>query len=411
VRAVAWIAVLCLGATACATLDRNEPESARVPAPGGQQILVMLRMSPRHYGPGLDSPGAYGTTAGDRARRRLAEALAQEYRLRLLTNWPMPALAVECFVMQLPTESSAAHALQQLSRDPRVESVQPMGLFHTLGHNDPLYLLEPSARLWHLSALHRVTTGRRVVVAEVDTGVERGHPDLRGQIAEAHDLVDGGDNPGAERHGTAVAGVIAARADDGIGIAGVAPEARLLVLRACWEDRAGASPAHCSSFTLAKALQVALDRHVQVINLSLSGPFDRLLQRLIEVALADGITVVSAVDPLAPDGGFPAANPGVVAVAADDAPETAAGFLRAPGRDIPATLPGGRWGFVNGSSFAAAEVSGLVALLHQLIPGISPEQARRVLATAPAPPLRGQPPLRVDACAAIARLEPSCRCD
>ncbi|TMH03104.1 MAG: hypothetical protein E6H69_04585 [Betaproteobacteria bacterium] len=102
-----------------------------------------------------------------------------------------------------------------------------MNLFRVLAHNDPLYPLQPSAKLWHLAELHKITTGRYVRVAEVDTGVELDHPDLSGRVALARNFVDGRQDV-AEEHGTAVAGIIAARADDRLGIAGIAPEAKLM---------------------------------------------------------------------------------------------------------------------------------------------------------------------------------------
>ena len=82
----------------------------------------------------------------------------------------------------------------------------------------------------------------------------------------------------------------------------------------------------CDTLSLAKALYFAIGHDAQVINLSLSGPPDPLLGRLIDVALARGIVVVGALDPNAADGGFPASHPGVVAVSDD--PATAAS--RAP---------------------------------------------------------------------------------
>ena len=107
-------------------------------------------------------------------------------------------------------------------------------VFRVLAHNDPLYPLQPSATLWRLDELHRIATGRRVRVAEIDTGVDVNHPDLAGRVAVTRNFVDGRRDV-AERHGTAIAGIIGARADDGIGIAGIAPEAKLLALRACWQ--------------------------------------------------------------------------------------------------------------------------------------------------------------------------------
>ena len=110
--------------------------------------------------------------------------------------------------------------------------------------------------------------------------MELDHPDLRGRIVVARNFVDARDAV-AELHGTAVAGIIGARADNGVGIVGVAPEAQLMALRACWQVPADANAAVCSSFTLAKALQFAIDNNARVINLSLGGPRDRLLERLV----------------------------------------------------------------------------------------------------------------------------------
>src|SRR4030095_2032241 len=114
-----------------------------------------------------------------------------------------------------------------------------------------------------------------------------------------------------ENHGTAVAGVIAARADNHLGIAGVAPRARVLALRSCWQQ--SGSETSCTTLGLALALSAAIERDAQIINLSLGGPADRLVHRLIDAALARRIAVVVAVDRSAERGGFPAGLAGVVA--------------------------------------------------------------------------------------------------
>ena len=400
------LVLLCVCAVACAQLDR-------VTATGvddgstERQVLVMLRLAPPHFRPDVDYGGNYDARVGGSARRWIAEAIASQYSLKITNDWPMPALGVDCFVMQAASNASLPLLVQQLSLDPRVESAQSMNLFRVLAHNDPLYPLQPSATAWHLAELHKITTGRYVRVAEVDTGVELEHPDLTGRIAVARNFVDGRQAV-AEEHGTAVAGIIAARADDGLGIAGIAPESKLMALRACWQGRADA--AICSSFTLAKALQFALDENAQVINLSLGGPRDRLLERLLDAAMARGITVVSAADPDVRDGGFPASHRGVLAVASDDAHDVSAGVLRGPGRDIPTTMVGGKWGFVAGSSFAAAHLTGLVALLRELAPNLRPQQIREALAAQAIPSLASDHHVVVDACAAVARITGTCAC-
>jgi hypothetical protein len=227
-----------------------------------RQVLVMLRLPPPHFRPDVDYAGGYDSRVGRDARRRIAEGLANQYELRIIDDWPMPALGVDCFVMETQSTSSIARLVEKLSLDPRVESAQSMNLFHVLGYNDPLYPLQPAAKSWHLADIHRITTGKNVRVAEIDTGVEVAHPDLIGRIALSRNFVDPRTEV-AEVHGTAVAGIIAATGNNGVGIVGIAPEARLMVLRACWETSGRVDPAVCSSFTLAKALQFALGADAQ----------------------------------------------------------------------------------------------------------------------------------------------------
>ena len=133
-------------------------------------------------------------------------------------------------------------------------------------------------------------------VAVVDTGVDFDHPDLRGRVVKAQNFVDrvGDRNFTTDVHGTAVAGLIAATAGNGVGIVGVAPEAEIYALKACWQQPPGAREAVCNSYTLAKAVDFAIGQGVQVLNFSLAGPPDPLLGRLIGQALARGIVVVAA---------------------------------------------------------------------------------------------------------------------
>src|SRR4029077_3417171 len=141
-------------------------------------------------------------------------------------------------------------------------------------------------------------------------------------------------------------------------------------------------------------------------------PEDKLLHLLLDAAVGRGVTVVGAVDPLTAGGGFPASHPGVIAVSTeggDDAGDPAA-TVSAPGRDVPTTLPIDRWGFVDGTSFAAAHVSGLIALLQQLSPSLSPEQTRALLRIAPGAAGSGPGNPRIDVCAAIARAAGACSC-
>lgn len=367
-----------------------------------QQVLVLLRMTPEHFHPNLEYGGAYGAGPAQVARQRTAARLARDYGLKAAGGWPMPLLGLDCIVLAVPSGASPDEAAERISNDPRVAWAEPMKLFHgqssALTHNDPLYLAQPAAVEWRLAQLHGFATGRGVRVAVIDSAVETTHPDLAGQVAISEDFVIG--RPGrAEDHGTGVAGIIAAVADNHLGIAGVAPGAKLLALRACWQRNA-AGPTVCDTLSLAKAIYFAITHDAQVVNLSLSGPPDPLLSELLKTALARGVTVVSAVDRSAPRGGFPASQTGVVAVAQEEDPPFP-GAYAAPGRDIPTTQPGGRWAMVTGSSYAAAHVSGLFALLRERG---SRGPASPALVTWPA---SGG---RIDACASLSRGAPVCDC-
>jgi subtilisin family serine protease len=414
-RLLALCAALC--ALACVVPRASADAQAAThpvstPAPAARQVLVMLRMPSPHFRP----DGAYGggyTEDGTRAaRRRVARDLAATYGLRVVDDWPMPAIGIDCFLMEDTGTGPVDRLLDTLAHDPRVAWAQAIQDYHGLAQGDPLLPVQPAAHAWQLASLHRAGTGRGVTVAVIDSGIDATHPDLDGQIKLRRNFVDAYPD-GAEAHGTAVAGIIAAREGNGLGIAGVAPGARLLALRACWET--AGPPARCNSFTLGKAINFALMSDARVINMSLGGPRDRLLEALLDAALARGVTLVGAADPAQPDGGFPASHPGVIAVASDTQRAPPPGTLRAPGTDVPTSLPGARWGMVSGSSYASAHVAGLAALVLELRPATTPAMLRadldggaRVLPAALASGA-GQAG-SIDACAAVTRAAGACFC-
>ena len=398
----AWIAC-CLAACFVTNAGAIEPQqtagATSLDSPP-QQVLVLLNLPVAHFRADGNYSGGYANTAGSAARRRLAQSLARAHGLTLASDWPMPVIGLDCYVMEVPATQAPDAIAAQLGRDPRVAWAQPMNLFRPLGHDDPLFGLQPAAREWQLDELHAAATGRNVRVAAIDSGVQLDHPDLNGQVALSMNLI--GDEPSvAENHGTAVAGIIASRADNQVGIAGIAPQASLLALRACWQ---AAETTLCNTLSLARALQSAIEQGAQIINLSLSGPPDRLIRRLVEAALNRGIGVVAAVNRSAPSGGFPAGIDGVVAVTDKASVAGPAGALVAPGTDIPTTLPGARWATVSGASYAAAHVSGLLALM------VDAQTRGGKARTAIAADLVRRADGRVDACASLARAGAACAC-
>ncbi len=344
------------------------PAFGPVPAPAAvqasaapAQVLVMLRSPPAHARVDGSYGGGYGDAARAQSQARIAARLAAAHGYTVVTQWPLPSLGMDCIVLALPPGTSVDAGIAAMQAHAEVAWAQPMNEFRAQGHVDPLYALQPAASQWHLDDLHAVATGRRVHVALVDSGVDAAHPELSQAVEARENFVDG-QSYVAELHGTAVAGLLVARADNGIGLVGIAPDARLLALRACWE--VSAQQTLCNSLSLAKALNFAIEHHAEIINMSLSGPADPLLGRLIAVALGKRQQVVAAVDARTADGGFPATAPGVIAVA-DALAERPSGAWTAPARDLPTTAPGGGFRLVSGASFAAGQVSGLLALLAQ----------------------------------------------
>jgi subtilisin family serine protease len=371
--------------------------------PPNRQILVMVRHPPDHFRPGGSYGGGYGDDLARSARERLARSIARDHRLTFVDSWPMPMIGVDCFIMAVPDGQSAAAAAQELSHDSKVAWAEPVELYQAQGgsasHNDPLYAAQPAAKAWDLADLHRVATGKGIKVAVIDSGIQANHPDLAGQLIVNRNFV-AGQHEVPEAHGTGVAGVIAAKSDNRLGIAGVAPGARLLGLRACWQKPGAGAATVCDGLSLAKALYFAVQAKADVINLSLSGRDSRLLRSLIDAALQRGSVVVTAYDRAERDGGFPASVSGVIAVADRSLAATSADVYIAPGRDVPTTEPGGRWFLVNGSSFSAAHVSGLAALVRQRRPsaGLTLVSDRREGGT-------------IDACATLARAANGCDCN
>ena len=365
-------AAMALGALLCLA----RPGFAAGPTPNdtaaARQVLLMLPLPPDHLRPGADYVGAWGDGMGRSARHRAASALARANGLTLVDDWLMPEVGVDCFVLIIPGDQSPEEVAARLSRAPGVAWSQPVNTYLTRGEpalSSRYLAAEPTAREWRLASLHEVTTGKNVRVAVIDSRVDQSHPNLAGQIEVSENFVsDSALAP--ELHGTAVAGIIAANPLRGGGVTGVAPDARLLALRACRQTPSPANPssAVCDSLSLARALEFAIAHGAQVINLSLGGPPDPLLAKLLDVAASHRIAVVAAFDRDLPKGGFPASHPGVLAVADETWASPPSGVYRAPGQDVPTTSPGGRYSLVSGSSFSAAQVSGLIALARERAP-------------------------------------------
>jgi hypothetical protein len=368
----------------------NDPNSFLAPAGG----------TPRGY----DNIVPYGVTSTARARMR---ALEKDYGLQEVSEWPIEPLHMDCAVLKIPEGADRTALLAGMSVDPRVKLAEPLQTYSTRSsYNDPYLELERGFRQMDVIDAHSWSSGQGVKVAIIDTGADTQHEDLRGRIVAADNFVDSDTEQfRRDRHGTEMAGVIAAVANNHEGIVGVAPEARLLLFKACWQLHIEADAASCNSFTLARALVAAIDAHVQVVNLSLVGPDDPLLRGLIQAGMRRGIVFVGAASDTADGQRGLSQLPGIIEVASTERRSPSDAAVYAPGNDILTLMPGGHYDFASGDSIATAEVTGVVALLvaenHNLTASATSKLLRDTSTRAKAP---ADGTGHVDACAAMVAL-------
>lgn len=279
---------------------------------------------------------------------------------------------------------------------------------------------------WSLAAMgwdgREAAAGVEVLVAIIDSGVDQHHPDLAGQLwenpAESRgtpgvdddgngyvddvqgwdfsdapglpgegDYLDRDADPDDESgHGTHVAGIVAALAGNAVGMAGVAPTARLMVLRAGFNMGGGG---YLQDDDVAAAIVYAAENGARVLNLSFGDPnYSPLIQDVVRYAAQRGCTVVAAAGNEGNEAVFyPARLPESIAVGAmgregQILPFSNYGYsldLAAPGLGVLSLLPGGGYVERSGTSMAAAQVSGLAAAVLALHPEFNPAQVRGAL--------------------------------
>ena len=328
--------------------------------------------------------GAYSSSTWS---KRITSQIEEQYGLLKLSEWPMTEVGIHCAIYLLSAELSVTKTMESLSKDERVDIVQRMHQFKTEGYfyNDPYYQLQNNMDQMGIEQAHASSTGKNVSIAVIDTGIDIEHPDLAGQITMNKNFATTiSASFASDMHGTAVAGIIAARKNNEIGIIGVAPDASIIALKACWPDWEGSFKAICNSFTLALAVNTAIRLGVNILNMSLTGPEDPLLTILLNKAQQKGIFIVVA-DPgiKASEHRFPASHQGVIPVQAikeiHSGQELNEKVIKASGDHILTTLPNGTYDFVSGSSLAAAQVSGVIALMLELNPDLKVDQTKTIL--------------------------------
>ncbi|MEB3329248.1 MAG: S8 family peptidase [Candidatus Sericytochromatia bacterium] len=318
--------------------------------------------------------------------RRGAAATARGLGLRLVREIPSIDVAVmrasgpvQAALRALRAQSgvvfaepNAVESLPPLRRDEEpAPSPAPQG--------DPL-----ADKQWGLSKIEakaawRVTRGvPETVVAIIDTGIDYNHPDLAGRVIKGRDFANNDDDPmDGHAHGTHCAGIAGASADNGIGIAGVAPGVSLMAVKVLSDGGSGSTDAVCSGIVW------AADHGAQVISLSLGGPGGKQAkQAAVDYARSKGAVVVAAMGNNGANVAvYPGASKGVIGVGATTAEDTRASFsnfgtwisVSAPGHQILSTVPNGGYAAYSGTSMATPHVAGLAGLVRSAYPGLEAE--------------------------------------
>lgn len=287
------------------------------------------------------------------------------------------AYVVETLTVPARTADAAVDDLEAATD---VVAASPSVTYEVAGTPDPLWDADGPGQASDVRTAWNRTMGEGQVVAVLDTGVDATHPDLAGALVPGTNTATGTD---IGTHGTAVAGVIAARADNGIGGAGMAPAAKVMPVRVC--------DGSCASGAVARGILWAADHGADVINMSLAGPgYSDVTAAAIRYALSKNISVIasSGNDGLAGNPVmYPAANSGVIAVGATTPAGVPAEWavhgwqvdLATVGETVLAPQPGGGYADVSGTSFSGPAVAGAVALVRASHPGIAVEDVQAAL--------------------------------
>jgi hypothetical protein len=231
-----------------------------------------------------------------------------------------------------------------------------------------------------LPQAHELAKGDKVLIAVIDSTIDAAHPELAGIVVDSYNALAAAEKP--HEHGTAIAGAIAAHAK----LTGAAPQARVLAVAAF-----GAKPdtAEGTTFAITKGIDWAVAKGARIINMSFTGPADPQIERRIAAARKAGVVMIAAAGNAGPKSQplYPAAYPTVIAVTATDADDQLfAGAnqgkhiaVAAPGVDLLLAAPDGAYQVKTGTSFAAAEVSGVVALMLERNPDLGQDGVRQIL--------------------------------
>ena len=231
-----------------------------------------------------------------------------------------------------------------------------------------------------LPDIHRRLKATNIPIAVIDSEIDSNHPDLVGTVIDKYDATGVEEKPHA--HGTGMAGAIASHRR----LVGTAPGARLFAIRAFSTK---AASAESTTFNILKGLDYAVNNNVRIVNMSFAGPRDPSIERALKTAYDKGVVLIAAAGNAGPKSPplFPAADKHVIAVTATDIDDKLfSGANRgnhiavaAPGVDILVPAPQSAYQMTTGTSVATAHVSGIVALMLERNPRLTPADVKRIL--------------------------------
>jgi Subtilase family len=312
-----------------------------------------------------------------------ADELARRHGLTRLESQNFPLVGATIGLFRVTDRRPTETVRREFATDVNVRSVQLNFRYFLQDQKAALTEGDPAqyalAKL-RLPLAHTLARGANVTIAVIDSGVDVKHPELVNSIADTFDAL--GSKEGPHVHGTGIAGVIVSHAR----LMGAAPEARILAIRAFGAAQTGAES---TSYVILKGLDYAAEHGAQIVNMSFAGPRDTVIERAIAATAAKGIVLVAASGNAGPKSPplFPAANPNVIAVSATDAQDKLFAAsnrgnhiaISAPGVDIFLPAPDEKYQMTSGTSFSAAYVSGLAALVLERNPASKPEEVRTIL--------------------------------
>ena len=314
-------------------------------------------------------------------RPQQIDALQRRHRLTRIESQVSQLSGTTLYRWRIPDRRSVAQVVRELETNNLVTSAQP-NYVYTLQQNDPKPAGDPAqyelAKL-RLPEAHALAQGEGVVVAVIDSGIDTEHAELKGSVTDYFNTL--GSPMAAHSHGTAIAALIAGHGK----LLGAAPKAKILAIRAF--DPKGDS-AEGTTFGILKGIDWAAEKKARIINMSFAGPNDPAIQRSLDAAYKKGIVLIAAAGNEGPKSAplYPAAYPNVIAVTATDSEDKLFAqsnrglhiALASPGDQLLVAIPDG-YEVSSGTSYSAAGISGIVALMLERDGRLTPAKVRAIL--------------------------------